>query len=123
MVSIDERIKAELEKDDAEMRATTEDAKGLNDMVWDAYRSGPRKWLTLAGIAMFALTGVLIYLLVQFVGAETATGKLDWGVWSILTFMVIIGLELWSWMQVNRVATMREIRTMALMLKQDRDTD
>ncbi|NVJ96719.1 MAG: hypothetical protein HWE25_01130 [Alphaproteobacteria bacterium] len=123
MVSIDERIKAELEKDDGELAGQLSDTRGINDMVWDAYRTGPRRWLTLIGITMFALTGVLIYLIVKFVGAGDAHDAVFWGVWMVMTLMTILGMELWSWMQVNRVATMREIRMIALALKREQEND
>lgn len=118
MASIDERIKAELENSEGDFATEFTDTKGLNDMVWDAYKSGPRRWLTFTGVAMCLLSVVLVYLLVKFVGADVAVDKVYWGVWSVLTLMVILGLELWSWMQVNRFATMREIKQMEASIRQ-----
>lgn len=118
MPSIDDRIKAELEKDDSLLADTISDSKGLNDMVWDAYRSGPKGWLTFMGISMVGLTGILIYLLVKFTGAADIDGKITYGLWAILTAMLLIGMELWSWMQVNRFATMREIKQMELGIRE-----
>ena len=117
MPSIDERIKAELEKDDKQLAESISDSKGLNAMVWDAYRSGPRGWLTIVGVLMAVFTGVLIYLLVKFTGSDDIADKLTYGLWAILSAIMVIGLELWSWMQVNRFSTMKEIKQMEFSIK------
>lgn len=117
MTSIDERIKQELESEETALDMDFADSKGLNDMVWDAYRAGPKRWMTLVGVIMVLLTGVLIYLLYRFVQAEVVLDKVEWGVWSVIAIITIIALELWSWMQVNRVSTMREIKQMELSIR------
>jgi hypothetical protein len=117
MPSIDERIREELEKDDSELASSIADSKGLNAMVWDAYRSGPRGWLTVMGVLMAAFTGVLIYLLVKFTGTDVVADKITYALWAILTAILVVGMELWSWMQVNRFSTMREIKQMEISIK------
>jgi hypothetical protein len=125
MPSIDDRIKAELEKDDSLLKDTIGDSQGLNDMVWEAYKSGPRTWLTIMGVGMAVLTVVLIYLLVKFTGATDIADKLTYGLWAILSALLVIGMELWSWMQVNRFSTMREIKQMelAILSKLEKDKE
>lgn len=114
MPSIDERIKAELERDEAQMDTALGDSKGLNDMVWDAFRAGPRRWLVVVASLTAVFSLVLIYLLVKFSYADTVADQIFWGVWSILAAIAVITFELWSWMQINRVSLRREIKQLEL---------
>jgi Na+/melibiose symporter-like transporter len=119
MPSIDERIKAELERDNMRLDEALTDNTGLNAMVWDAFRGGLRGWMWVVAITTGLLAVLLVYLLVQFAGSVTVAEQISWGVWSILTGVAVVGFELWCWMQINRVATRREIKQMELSLKQN----
>mgnify|MGYP000462158838 CR=1 FL=1 len=121
MVSIDERIKAELERDSARLDEIFTDTGGLNTMVWDAFRGGLRGWMWAVATVTVLLFVLLAFLLYQFVMADTVIDKISWGVWSIVTLMSAMGFELWSWMQINRVATRREIKQMELALRKVAD--
>jgi len=117
MASIDERIKAELERDSERLDKILADNSALNSMVWDAFKGGLRGWMWVVATTTTVLGILLIYLIYKFVGAETVMSQINWGVWSILTCIAVVGFELWSWMQINRVATRREIKKMELAFR------
>jgi len=117
MASIDERIKAELERDNEALDSVLDDTDHLDAMVMRAFSSGIKRWLWPIFIITGLLTAALIVLLVKFTGAATVPDQIYWGVWAILAGITVVCFELWAWMQINRIAIRREIKLLELAVR------
>ncbi|HJL61892.1 MAG TPA: DUF6768 family protein, partial [Pseudomonadales bacterium] len=109
MVSIDERIKQELEQQDGvldELFPETAMAELLNSI---------RKsrvaviFVIVFGALLFC---TVIWCIVELVAAENVLDAVKWGVWVLLAFSFSAFVELWVWVQIDRIATRGEMRQM-----------
>ncbi|SDE20531.1 MULTISPECIES: DUF6768 family protein [Kordiimonas] len=117
MTSIDERIKAELEREGAELDAMITD-DSMPAMIAMAYKGSMRRWMWLVSTVTILLGVVSVWLLIEFSGASGVEDKLIWGVWAILAVIVMLAFEMWAWMQVGRVAMKRDIQQLQLDMRE-----
>lgn len=91
---------------------------GLPEMVVEIFR-GRLRWygvMFLLMILVLSVVGVLCG--VRFLAAEEVPEMLRWGAGMLLSFIVVMNGKIWYWMQMERVATAREIKRVELMLAQ-----
>jgi len=117
MVSIDERIKRELEETNAELADVMDDKALMSDMVTDAFKGSVGRMMIVALSISILLTVVFVWSVVEFVTADTIQDSIFWAVWTILSAVVVMVFELWAWMQINRVSLRREIKQIELSLR------
>lgn len=117
MTSIDERIKAELEREGAELDAVITDDT-MPSMIAMAYKGSMRRWMWFVSTVTTVLGVVAVWLLFKFTGATGVEDRLYWGVWAILAVIVMLAFEMWAWMQVGRVAMKRDIQQLQLDMRE-----
>lgn len=117
MNSIDERIKKALEDENLELDEIIGDQGGAPKMLHNALNGNMgravRIVLVLAGLVFIGL----IYDVWRFWTAATVEDQIFWGVWAVLSGIVLIGLELWTWMEMNRASSVRAITRVELAIR------
>ena len=113
MTSIDERIKRELESDPSLITG----AEPVSDMVLDAFKGRIGRYMVFAVLMAMALTAVFIWTVVELYTAETTKDAIIWGMWAVVSGFTVLFFELWSWMQINRVALKRDIKELELTIR------
>lgn len=109
MPTIDERIRKELENEPGLLDALVPEAVVRNIST--------RTTTILLGVVLL-IAGIGIYCLVQFVSATSLSEIIRWGVWLLISSIGVVFIELWTWMQIGRLATQREIRQLEINIRQ-----
>ena len=91
---------------------------GLPDMVTAVFR-GRMRWYGVMFMAMILIfTVVTVYCGVRFFQTDEVPAMLRWGAGLLLGFAAIQGGKTWYWMQLERVAMIREIKRVELLVAQ-----
>ena len=116
MSELDDKIRAALRKEDAELFAEHGGEQGMFEMVADTFR-GRSRWMTvLVYASLLAFLGLAIFTAVSFFQAESTRDQIAWAVGFVYSMIVISGLKVWYWMQMNRNALTREIKRLELQV-------
>ncbi len=90
--------------------------QGLFGMVRGLFK-GKLKWIIVMMIAVNLIILVaFIYCAVQFFEATETIELIKWAVAGFICMMMISMLKLFSWMQMNKNALMREIKRLELLV-------
>jgi hypothetical protein len=115
MEDIDKLIKETLTEEEAKFYDGLEE-EGLFGMVRSLFR-GKLKWIiSLMIFINFIVLGFCIYAIVQFFEATEVTELIKWAAATFVGMMMISMLKLFSWMQMNKNALMREIKRLELLV-------
>lgn len=114
MTTIDERIKTALEQDTKELDTLLANEGGLPDMISTSFKGGMRRWMVLVWIVTFIVTVLMFWCIYNFVMA--GEDNIFWGFCSLGLMMMQIALKQWTWLEMNRATTMREIKRLELVI-------
>ncbi|ARV14621.1 DUF6768 family protein [Polaribacter sp. SA4-12] len=79
--------------------------------------NGKLKWMiSLLFFVNFIILGFLIYSMMQFFEATTTFELIKWAAASFLCILMMSMLKLFSWMQMNKNALLREIKRLELLM-------
>ena len=112
---IDMLIKETLTQEEAKFYEGL-DEQGLFGMVRGLFK-GKLKWIIVMMITVnFIILGFLIYAIIQFFNATETFELIKWASASFVGLMMMSMLKLFSWMQMNKNALMREIKRLELLI-------
>jgi O-antigen/teichoic acid export membrane protein len=112
---IDQLIKETLTQEEAKFYDDLEEQSFLQ-MVLGIF-SGKNSWLVIVmSIVQVIFFGVFVYCAIQFFEVEATNELIKWGVFGTLSFMVSSMLKLFSWMQMDKKAIIREIKRLELQV-------
>lgn len=114
MSDIDNRIKAELEKDTAAIEALLANEGGMPDMVAAAFKGSMRRWVWMITVVTLVVTVIMFWCGYEFYYAANSDMRIFWGIWFIISGMAQIAMKQWHWMEMNRATLMREIKRLEL---------
>lgn len=115
MEDIDKLIKDTLTQEESKFYDGL-DEQGLFGMVRGLFR-GKLKWVIVMMITVnFVVLGFFIYSLIQFFNAEDTIELIKWGAAGFVCLLMVSMLKLFSWMQMNKNALMREIKRLELLI-------
>lgn len=78
---------------------------------------GKLKWfMILVNIVMIAWFALFVYCTIQFFKVETTGELIKWAAIGFFSMMVIGMLKLFSWMQMDKNAIMRELKRLELQI-------
>lgn len=117
MNSIDERIKRELEAESLDVDKIIGDQGGAPQMLENALKGNMGRAFRIVLVLATVVFLGLIYDVWRFWTAVTVEEQIFWGVWAVLSGIVLIGLELWSWMEMNRASSVRAITRVELAIR------
>lgn len=109
-MSIDERVKHELEHEAKIIDDILNDKQGIIDLAAGTFKSGLGKWMALVTVIILIVTGFMVWTGYKFFIAETLDGRIFWGVWFIITVISQVAMKQWTWMEMNRSSLLREIK-------------
>ena len=117
MNSIDERIKQALENENLELDEIIGSEGGVPEMMQNALKGSMGRALRIVLVMASIVFLGLVYDVWRFWTATTVEDQVFWGVWAILSGIVLIGLELWTWMEMNRASSVRAITRVELAIR------
>jgi len=115
MEEIDKLIKDTLSKEEAKFYDKLEE-QNLIESVFGLYK-GKNAWLNiLLNIVTVIFFVALIYCGIQFFKAESAIELTKWGIGSLALLLNMCMLKLYSWMQMDKHAILREMKRLELQI-------
>lgn len=117
-MNLDERIKQELSDEAEHLDKLLAKDNGIFAMLANAYKGSLGRWLVMVFIVGTLITVLMVYAGYQFFFIEGDVGfKLHWGITLLLATMIQIALKMWSFMEMNRQSSLREIKRLELTLE------
>ena len=115
-MSIDDRIRRELE--DREPVPDPDEARerSLFAMLHRVFTGGLRRWAALAMTLALACFGLTLWCGYEFFVAGTADARVFWGVLALAAFHALSMFKLWLFLEMNRNSMLREIKRVELEL-------
>ncbi|MCB2156372.1 hypothetical protein KQI84_15975 [bacterium] len=118
MENLDEKIAKALKAEDAQIRDLLKDEPSIFELMADTYR-GRNRFLVYLGTVWGIVVMIFgIYCLLQFLKADDAVATVRWTVGIFFALMMILGMKIWYWMELNRNAMLREIKRVELQVAQ-----
>lgn len=117
MASIDERIRRELQEEVELLADENCDGALLPTLVSQAFKGPLRRLIPVALTLAVTFAGLLVWSIVEFILATELIVALKWGVWAVLSALGLVLVELFTWMQINRVSTRREIKLLEVSMR------
>lgn len=112
---IDKLIKETLTQEEAKFYDDLEE-QNLLQMVFGLF-SGKNSWIVIMmSIVQVVFFGFFIYCAIQFFNAEATNDLIRWGIFGTLSLMGSMMLKLFSWMQMDKKAIIREIKRLELLV-------
>lgn len=111
---MDERLRAALRAEDAELLARIDQDPGLRDVLRAGFR-GRLAWMMFAaGGAQVALFAVAVWTAVSFYGAASVDDRVLWGVSMLLAVAAVGMLKLLMWNHAERAQLQLEMKRLRL---------
>jgi len=115
MEEIDKLIKDTLSKEETKFYDKLEE-QNLLESVFGLYK-GKNAWLNIfLNIVTVIFFVALIYCGIQFFKAESAIELTKWGIGSLALLINMCMLKLYSWMQMDKHAILREMKRLELQI-------
>jgi hypothetical protein len=113
---VDTMIREALSQEDAEVWDSLVGEPSIHETVTAIFR-GRNRWLNYLGmIGTLAFVALGAYCIVQYLGADDVSQKLDWGGLALFCTLVILAGKLWAWMEMERIVLSREIKRLELQI-------
>lgn len=112
---IDKLIKETLTQE--EMKFYDElDEQNVLEMIWGLFR-GKNKWiLIIMNIITVVFFGLFIYCIVQFFEANETKELIKWASGTLIFLLGVSMLKIFSWMQMDKNALLREIKRLEIQI-------
>jgi hypothetical protein len=115
MEDIDELIKETLSEEEAKFYDVLEE-QNLLQMISGLF-SGKNSWIVIMmSIVQVVFFGCFIYCAIQFFDTEVTNDLIKWGVFGTIMLIGSSMLKLFSWMQMDKKAIIREIKRLELQV-------
>ena len=115
MEEIDKLIKETLTEEEAKFYDEL-DEQNIFQMLMGVYR-GKNSWIViLTNIVQVAFFGLFIYCAIQFFKVEETNELIKWSVFGTIALMAQSMLKLFTWMQMDKKAVLREIKRLELQV-------
>ncbi len=112
---IDQLIKETLTEEEAKFYDRL-DEQNLVQMVFGIFK-GKNSWVVVVtSIVQFIFFGLFIYCAVQFFNTEITNELIKWAVFGIVSLLGSSMLKLFSWMQMDKKALLREMKRLELQV-------
>ena len=112
---IDKLIKETLTQEEAKFYNNL-DEEGLFASIKRMFK-GKFKWIILMMLIVnFVIIGFFIYAIIQFFEAEEIKEIIKWSAASFICILILSMLKVFSWMQMNKNALLREMKRLELLI-------
>lgn len=110
MKNIDDDIKKSLVQEANRLDEILQQEPGLFERIGNSFKGNMKKWMILTFVLTLVVTAVFLYCAYLFIIATNVDDRIFWGVWFIVSFIIQVALKQWSYMEINRCATIREVK-------------
>lgn len=112
---IDELILKALNEEEAAFYQDL-DEPSIPEMVGGLFQ-GKMKWIIMLTVpVMLILGGLTVYCLIEFLNTQSTGLMIKWGAGLFFCLMAISMLKIFYWMEINKNATMREMKRLELQV-------
>ncbi len=112
---IDKLIKETLSEEEAKFYDQLEE-QNIIEMIFGIF-SGKNKWVNiLMSIVQVLFFVVFVYCAIQFFKTEETNELIKWGVIGAISIMASSLLKLYTWMQMDKKAILREVKRLELLV-------
>lgn len=116
MDEFDRKIAEALERDAAEQFGKLSADQSLIEMMVGGFR-GRHAWMNIMmACIMVVLMVVCIFCTIEFFRAAELRAMMSWGFGSGVTFYAMSFLKLWFWLEMQRNATVREVKRVQVQI-------
>ena len=115
MEEIDQLIKESLSQEEGQFYDEL-DQQNLLEMVAGLFRTKQWWLMIMMTIVMVVAFAIFIYCVVQFFNTEETNELIKWGIAGGFCMMVVGMLKLFSWMQMDKNAILRELKRLELQV-------
>jgi hypothetical protein len=96
--------------------------QGIFGMAMDAFSGRNRLLTSLMMVVAVILFGLAVYSAVRFFQAEEVKALIGWASGFFLFMLATTSIKIWWWMEMEKNATMREIKRVELLLANVQNT-
>ena len=115
MEDIDQLIKETLTQEEAKFYDDLEE-QNILDMVFGLFK-GKNKWIMyMMNFMTLVFFGLFIYCVINFFDASEVKDLLKWGIGSLVFLLGVSMLKIFSWMQMDKNAILREMKRIELQV-------
>ncbi len=115
MEEIDELIKESLTKEEAAFYDSL-DEQNLLEMVGGLFKAKLRWLIILMNIVQVISFGLFVFCLIKFLGTDNTNELIKWGAGGFVFLLMSSYLKLFSWMQMDKNALLREMKRLELQI-------
>lgn len=115
MTEIDDLIKQTLSEEEAKFYSELDEQNPL-EMLGGLFRGKNRWFIILLNIVMLAAFILFIYCLIHFLETENTIELIRWGAGGFICLMSISLLKIFTWMQMDKNALLRELKRLELQV-------
>lgn len=112
---IDQLIKESLSPEEAQFYDEL-DEQSLLEMVAGLFKTKHWWLMIMMNIVTVAAFIIFIYCVVQFFDTEETNELIKWGLGGVFCMMIVAMLKLFSWMQMDKNAILRELKRLELQV-------
>ncbi len=122
-MTIDDRIREELERRDADIHELTLQERSLYGAMYRVFTGGWRRWAAFAMLVTLVFVGIMFWSGYEFFTAGSLDERVFWGVIVLGASSAVSMLKLWFFLEMNmerdRGWTARELKRLELSLAAD----
>lgn len=119
-MNIDDQIRQELERRDADLGDLTTNERSLFGAMYRVFTGGWRRWAAFAMLITLGMFGLTVWSGYQFFTAPDADQRVFWGVIALAAANGVGLLKLWFFLEMNlerdRIWTARELKRLEITL-------
>ncbi len=112
---IDRLIKETLTQEEAKFYDEL-DEQSLLEMIGGLFKTRNSWIIIIMNIVNVIAFGLLVYCIIQFLSTDTTNELIKWSVAGFTCMSFVIMLKLFSWMQMDKNALLREIKRLELQI-------
>ncbi|MGE0707953.1 MAG: DUF6768 family protein [Planctomycetota bacterium] len=116
MKDLDQEIREALAAEDRELLEEIGADPSLPERVVLTLRGRSRPFVILSVVAGIAFLGLLVFTGIRFYEAPTVREQLLWGAGVFYALLIILGIKVWYWMEMNQAALIREVKRLELQV-------
>jgi len=115
MEKIDDLIKETLTKEEAAFYDALEE-QNLLEMVGGLFKTKQRWLIILMNIVQVVSFGLFIYCVIHFFEVKETNALIKWGAGGFMFLLMSTFIKLFSWMQMDKYAILREMKRLELQI-------
>lgn len=115
MKDIDQLIKETLTQEEAKFYDEL-DEQNLIDMVGGLFKTKHRWLIVIMNIVHIIAFGLLVYCIIQFLNTDNTNELIKWFAAGSICITFTVMIKLFSWMQMDKNALLREIKRLELQV-------